>query len=494
MSSILKISGPIRVGKLAADPANPEDGFIYFNTTSGEFRQYAGGSFTKVIDQTALDNLVASDIAYERVDGSKKNIQATSDEVESALTDLDDALGDISALGTPVNYSTSSESEVAARLAGIDTALATAGSSEFADDVFRVKGSVDATKKVAIEVDGLTTSTTRTITMPDSNVDLGDIAANTSAASAAQSTADAAIPSAEKGAVNGVATLDANQLIPIAQIPPAALERLVVVADETARFALTTATVQNGDTVKQTDTNIMYFVKDDTNLNSSAGYEEYTAGTASAVAWSGVSGTPTTVAGYGITDVGAVAKAAAVADSISDGVTDVAPSQNAVFDALAGKLANVSEDASPSLGGDLEVGSNAIEAASNDVILAGQNSVKRAKQASKSSFIEEEYIHSIAMIGSQTNTVISSLTFAHASIEGLEIVYKVKEATSGDIRIGTIRVVTNGTSVSLNDLSTETAETGISFDAVVNGANINIRYSSGSNGATMRADVKKFLA
>jgi len=35
------------------------------------------------------------------------------------------------------------------------------------------------------------------------------------------------------------------------------------------------------------------------------------------------------------------AKAAAVADAITDGVTDVAPSQNAVFDALALKQANV---------------------------------------------------------------------------------------------------------------------------------------------------------
>ncbi len=42
----------------------------------------------------------------------------------------------------------------------------------FQDDQFRVYGSVDATKQLALEVDGLTTATTRTITMPDSNVDL----------------------------------------------------------------------------------------------------------------------------------------------------------------------------------------------------------------------------------------------------------------------------------------------------------------------------------
>lgn len=147
--------------------------------------------------------------------------------------------------------------------------------------------------------------------------------------------ANAAIPLAQKGAANGVATLDANQVIPIGQIPAAALERLVIVADEAARFALTTAVVQNGDTVKQADTEVMYFVKDDTNLDSALGYSVYAAGTAAAVEWSGVLNTPTTVAGYGIADFDSSARAAAVADSITDGVTDIAPSQNAVFDALA---------------------------------------------------------------------------------------------------------------------------------------------------------------
>lgn len=152
---------------------------------------------------------------------------------------------------------------------------------------------------------------------------------------ATETVANAAIPTVQKGAANGVATLDASGLIPITQMPPAALERLVIVANQAARFALTLSTVQNGDTVLQSDTNIMYFVKDDTNLGNAGGYAVYTAGTASAVAFSGITGLPTTLVGYGITDYAAAAKAAAVADAIVDGVVDVAPSQNAVFDALA---------------------------------------------------------------------------------------------------------------------------------------------------------------
>lgn len=112
------------------------------------------------------------------------------------------------------------------------------------------------------------------------------------------------IATSEKGAVNGVATLDSNSLIPITQIPPAALERLVIVANQTARFALTLATVQNGDTVKQTDTGVMYFVKDDTDLGTAGGYAEYVAGTAAAVAWSGISGIPAPVSSLSGTNTG----------------------------------------------------------------------------------------------------------------------------------------------------------------------------------------------
>lgn len=97
--------------------------------------------------------------------------------------------------------------------------------------------------------------------------------------SAVQTQLNAKENSSNKGIANGYASLDSNGLVPTTQMPPAALERLVVVADQTARFALTTATVQNGDTVYQNDTTTMYFVKDDTNLSNSSGYTIYSAGT-----------------------------------------------------------------------------------------------------------------------------------------------------------------------------------------------------------------------
>lgn len=90
--------------------------------------------------------------------------------------------------------------------------------------------------------------------------------------------------------------IDASKItsgtIDIDRLPKGAIPDLVVVADDLARFALTKDNVQNGDTVKVTQTLKMYFVKDDNQLSTEAGYEEYTAGKATAVDWTGIQGKP----------------------------------------------------------------------------------------------------------------------------------------------------------------------------------------------------------
>lgn len=109
----------------------------------------------------------------------------------------------------------------------------------------------------------------------------------------------------EKGHIIGIKTangLDASKItsgtINIERLPKGALERLVIVANQTARFALTTADVQEGDTVKQSDTGVMYFVINSTKLDNEAGYSVYTAGAATSVPWSGVTNAPTKVSQF----------------------------------------------------------------------------------------------------------------------------------------------------------------------------------------------------
>ena len=94
-----------------------------------------------------------------------------------------------------------------------------------------------------------------------------------------------------------ITSLDASKLtgtISIDRLPAGALERCMIVADDTARFKLTTTDVQKGDTVKVTSTGRMYFVIDDSKLTTEDGYTVYTAGSATSVPWSGVTGKPST--------------------------------------------------------------------------------------------------------------------------------------------------------------------------------------------------------
>lgn len=89
------------------------------------------------------------------------------------------------------------------------------------------------------------------------------------------------------------APVDQNTgIIPIENIPKAALDNLVKVANLSAMYQLTTAQVQTGDSVYVTDIETLYLVVDDTKLNSTAGYQEYKAGTAASVEWADVKNKP----------------------------------------------------------------------------------------------------------------------------------------------------------------------------------------------------------
>lgn len=102
-------------------------------------------------------------------------------------------------------------------------------------------------------------------------------------------------PSAHKHDDSTITSLNASKLfgtIDIARLPHGALERCVIVTDDDARFKLTTADVQLGDTVKVDKTKTMYFVINESKLNSEEGYSVYTAGTATSVPWSGVTEKP----------------------------------------------------------------------------------------------------------------------------------------------------------------------------------------------------------
>lgn len=121
------------------------------------------------------------------------------------------------------------------------------------------------------------------------------------------------------------------------------------------------------------------------------------------------------------------------------------------------------------------------------------DSLQRAKSASPTSFIQEEYLDSTTLTDNSGPT--TAFSFAHASFAGLEISYTIETgAGTPDIRLGTLRVVSNGTSKSITDSFGETLDVGVSWSASISGPNTLIQYTTTNQGSnrTMRADIKRF--
>lgn len=87
-------------------------------------------------------------------------------------------------------------------------------------------------------------------------------------------------------------TIDANRLpeIPIEKIPAAALERLFVVDSQSAAMSVD---VQEGDVVQIGSGGPMYFCVSESASTFATKFKEFTAGSATSVPWSGVTGKPT---------------------------------------------------------------------------------------------------------------------------------------------------------------------------------------------------------
>lgn len=87
-------------------------------------------------------------------------------------------------------------------------------------------------------------------------------------------------------------TLNADRLpeIPISKIPAAVMERLYVVKSQSAAMSLT---IQEGDVVQIGSGGPMYFCVSESASTFATKFKEFTAGSATSVPWSGVTGKPT---------------------------------------------------------------------------------------------------------------------------------------------------------------------------------------------------------
>lgn len=176
----------------------------------------------------------------------------------------------------------------------------------------------------------------RGVTVPDGQFFTGNLSGNATTATTLQTARQISVKigngTAGTANFNGGANaaivipqVDASVVttgtLPLSVLPQGALERLVKVADENARFALTTENVQLGDSVLQMDTDTMYIVIDTAQLDNEAGYEEYAAGTAVLAETAEKVQNALTVQKKGVTEFvfdGSVAQTLNIASSFAD--------------------------------------------------------------------------------------------------------------------------------------------------------------------------------
>lgn len=167
--------------------------------------------------------------------------------------------------------------------------------------------------------------------------------------------------------------------------------------------------------------------------------------------------------------------------TISDSAT-VKSGMQELETAVEGKIGAVSEDSSPSLGGDLTLGANAV-IHDGDGMKLGDSS---------STFMEHEYISSTTLTAN-TTAVASNFTFAHASFAGAIFEYQITQASTGAIRVGHLMVCSDGSTASITDSYTELSDIEISWSAAINGADVEISYDNAhaTNDCTMKCMMKR---
>jgi hypothetical protein len=166
---------------------------------------------------------------------------------------------------------------------------------------------------------------------------------------ATETVANAAIPATQKGSANGVATLDSGGKVPVAQLPNSVMEYKGTYNASTNTPTLVDGTGNTGDvyrvTVAGAGVDSLNFVVGDYAIYNGSTWEKAHSGSDAVVTVNGFAGIvvlTTDNVNEGTTNLyftTSRAQTAAVVNAINSGVTATAPSQAAVFTALAGKQA-----------------------------------------------------------------------------------------------------------------------------------------------------------
>lgn len=515
MANELKLSGPLVVGSATSDPGTAFNGEIYYNTTSNKFRKYENGAWADM----ASGSLASLPLNNQNIIvGNGSNISAAVDTSAAGdvLADSSTALtiksssvtnakmANMAANTLKGNNTGSSAAPTDLSVSAVNTMLGTELQAN--KGVAGGYASLDGGGKVPIaqlpnsimEFQGAWDPTTNSPSLADGSGNAGDV---------------------YRASVAGVATgtwSDASMSIAFG-VGDFVMYDGAVWQRSPASDSVTSV---NGSTGAVTVNAINELTGDVTAGPASGSQSQAATIAAGAVGptklGSVTDGITLDQSGAGSTleikalgvdtaQIAAAAITAAKLGAVTDGVTLDQSGAGSTLEVKAGGISNTQVAASAAIALTKLAAQTAnripvtdasgfiTDNTSADAALVA-NSMQRGKTSSN--VVAEEYVHSTTLTDNSGPTSVTALQFAHATYAGQELSYVIETgAGTPDLRIGTLRVVSNGTNTSIVDTFTETADCGVTWSASISGANTLLNYTASNQGTnrTLRADRKVFL-
>jgi hypothetical protein len=489
---------PITLPVRASDPVSGVEGDLYYNTTSDEVRVYDGSAWGSLSSGVvALTGQALNDGEIIVGNASNQSAAVDTDSVGDVLADHSTGLTlkDNSVVEAKIASGAVTDSKVASGISATKIADGSVSNTEFQ------------------YLDGVTSSI--------------------------QTQLNAKIPSSEKGAANGVATLDAGGKVPVSQLPSSVMTYEGVWNASTNTPTLVDGTgdagmvyrvgtagsqnlgsgsisfevgdyiIYNGSIWEKSDTTdavasvngftgIVVLDSDDiaegtSNLYFSDEKAQDAVGAmvddSSKISLTYNDGTPSLIADIiagSLVDADISASAA-----IAESKLALDYSTSSLNSAIGGKANDadvIKKDGSVAFTGNQSMGGNQLTDASSLKFVAPK--VNRSQDGTN--FIEEQYVDSVSLTASSTVTAYS---YTAASYKGAHVEYVIFSA-AGEVRTGKLYIAnkSDGTN-SMSDQYSETDETDIILSVDFSSPSIRLRAQNVAGSAgTMRLDVKLIRA
>ena len=490
--NVLKLHSALGLAQLAADPASPSNGYMYYNTGSNTIRAYQNGAWSAAAPTTFLDSVFAIQNASDATKQAAFDVSAIAHSTIRTIT-VPDANVDLGLISTALQKSGGTMSGNIAMGSNKVTGLSapTASGDALRRDELGASTSGSVTGIATLDTGGKIPFSQ----LPASLMEYqGTWDANANSPSLHDATGGLLPAGAQSGwfyRVNVAGTQNlggGSQTFVIGdwimyngslwQLAHAGSDVVISVNSKAGAVVLVTDDIAEAVTPTNkwfTDARAIGAV-----LST---FSSATGGT--------ITSSDTVVSAIGklenrvalddakVSYNVSTARSDLIASSITSGDTTHAPSGDAVYTALGGKLSSVAQDTSPQLGGNLDL---------NNKVLKGPLDLGD----SSANFMQMSYIDSITLTGGSTAAVATALNFAVATYSGCIIEYKITDNTSHAVRVGILLVaIDSSNNIAISDQMSETADAGVIWDATVATGNLNLLYTTTANDKTMKCFIKK---